>query len=86
MIAATEDTIDLRARRLATGLSQESLARLVPCSTNSVRLFEKGYSPPASLVRDRVIAVLDALLNDREPDANGLPEKTADAGGGHGRD
>lgn len=86
MVTEPQDiAIDLRAQRRAAGLSQEAIARLVPCSTNSIRLFEKGYAPVASPVRDRLIAVLDALLNDREPDANGLPEKTADAGGGHVR-
>ena len=53
--------MDLRARRRAAGLSQEAIARLVPCSTNTIRLFEKGYAPPRSVVRERLLTVLDAL-------------------------
>lgn len=39
----------LRERRLAAGLSQESLARLADCSTATVRVVEAGYRPSAEM-------------------------------------
>ena len=57
--------IDIRERRRAVGLSQEQLARAVGCSTASVRLFERGYMPPSSPTRERVVAVLNALVKPR---------------------
>jgi len=71
MISETlDDQMDLRARRRAAGLSQEAIARLVPCSTNTIRLFEKGYAPPQSAVRERLLAVLDALGGSAPPNAD----------------
>ncbi len=42
---------DLRARRLAAGVSQERIARGAECSVNTVRIAEKGFGSEAMLAR-----------------------------------
>jgi transcriptional regulator with XRE-family HTH domain len=54
-------TGDVRARRLAAGLSQQELAQRAHCSLASLRLFDRGYRPPNSETLARVEAVLTEL-------------------------
>ena len=49
----------LRDQRRAAGLSQQRLAELAGCSVSAVRLFERGYQPEPSAVRERVEAILN---------------------------
>jgi transcriptional regulator with XRE-family HTH domain len=41
----------LRTLRVNAGLSQERLARLAECSTNTVRLIEHGYRPSDDMLK-----------------------------------
>jgi transcriptional regulator with XRE-family HTH domain len=56
---------DLRARRLAAGISQERIARGAECSYNTVRLAEKGFGSPAMLARIEK-ALADAIAAQTE--------------------
>ena len=56
---------ELRAARLARGLSQEQLARQADCSTRMIYLFEAGFSPAHSEVRERIEAILS--INGEDP-------------------
>lgn len=51
---------DLRARRLAAGLSQEALARRAGCSTSTVRLVEHGYTASKSMLGRLALALDEA--------------------------
>lgn len=75
---------DLREQRLAVGLSQQRLAELARCSINAVRLFERGYDPARSPVRERVVAVLTGPTTSEGPAGNGTSAKLAVMGDGHG--
>jgi transcriptional regulator with XRE-family HTH domain len=55
----------LRALRTDAGLSQEGLARLADCSTNTVRLIEHGYRPSHEML-SRVAAALGRTAEDLE--------------------
>jgi predicted transcriptional regulator len=51
----------IRARRLALGLTQDELARAVGCSCPMIGLFESGCVPRGSRVLGRVIDTLHEL-------------------------
>jgi transcriptional regulator with XRE-family HTH domain len=59
--ALTESGGSLRDRRKHIGLSQQTLADLAGCSISMVRLLERGYEPPLSATRARIVEILDAL-------------------------
>ncbi len=54
---------DLRTLRTDAGLSQQKLAERAGCSIHTVRLYERGYEPTESPIRDRILAV---LLDERK--------------------
>ena len=59
----TTVTTDLRARRLAAGVSQERIARGAECSYNTVRLAEKGFGSKQMLARIEK-ALAEAIEDD----------------------
>jgi transcriptional regulator with XRE-family HTH domain len=56
------DRTNLRARRLAVGISMEKLARRADCSLTTVRLAERGFEG----VSERLIAQISAALDELE--------------------
>lgn len=56
------ESVTIRERRTALGISQQRLAERSKCSLSMIRVLESGYEPKHSEVRRRVIAV----LNDSE--------------------
>ena len=67
MSAQAAPRTDVRARRLAAGVSQQDLAQRAGCSLSAVRLFESGYAPEHSATLARVERVLDELGFRLEP-------------------
>ncbi len=73
----------LREQRRAVGLSQQRLAELANCSLSAIRLFERGYQPDPSAVRERVEAILsDPSTSEAAGDNRGFAKS---AGAGDGR-
>jgi transcriptional regulator with XRE-family HTH domain len=56
----TQESGSIRAGRRSAGLSQAQLADRVGCSTDYIRLLERGYMPRFSDVLPRVLEVLEA--------------------------
>lgn len=85
MLTSRQDAADIAARRRAAGLTQTGLAGAAKCSRATVAMIEGGYVPQRSAVIPRIERVLNALLNDKAPAANGRQVTTsAGVGDGHG--
>lgn len=65
---------DLRQRRDAAGLSQQSLAQLAGCSLSMVRVLERGIGPAHS----DVLARIESVLADHTPEASATDDSADD--------
>ena len=72
-MSAKVSTGTLRDRRKHAGLTQQTLAELAGCSISMVRLMERGYDPPRSATRTRVVAILEALPGQTRRGPSGSP-------------
>jgi transcriptional regulator with XRE-family HTH domain len=62
MVNTHQTVSELKARRLAAGVSQERVSRGAECSLGSVRLAEKGFGSPEMLARiERALADLEGV-------------------------
>lgn len=72
---------DLRQRRDAAGLSQQSLAHLAGCSLSMVRVLERGTGPAAS----GVLARIESVLADHTPESSATLDSADDTRRHQGR-